>query len=789
MDKIKGLFDLPEELIYNIFDYIPKETLSNLSNIRIFHKFIINHLFPICIITNQQQQQQQQHNNNNNHLSTSTINNSKIFKKLSDFKKFQFKHEYFPRKLIIYEYNQGDELILNQLNYCSLVELHYQGFEYFGGIINNERIFKLVIVDPSSYNSLINHIPEHIKELRISQNLISLINTTTNNDLYKLEIDNIDFDFDIFQGLTKFNIYDLRIIGFINNSKFNLPKNITRLTIVENQESLSIMNLETLPLKVFKYKGNLNINRLSTFTNIKLPKDIDQISLNCINLIDLKGIEKLEDLTILEIIDCPRLLSFFNSKFPDNLKKLIYKFQSIIPNLTFFQNQLINNFQTTDLIFESNEMIFLKIDENFQLPKYLQKFILDNIPYVKIHRLLLLNLPNLNELIIKRIPGFVNNRLNMILPSSLYRLTLNNVMLESIEGVQFPDKLTYLDLARNQLSDISSKLTNLKRLRYLEELNLLRNRFDNFVLKNDIPIGLKNLSLQSNLINQFELNQDLELWKLNLMLIKDVRYYDNEIKFPNKLCHLQMSIQVNQLSDNFQLPNTLQTLLIHHPYYGKIPTTIQFFNMIQYLPLNELTLLNLIFVKDCQIKIPASVEKLTISGNFNQNIINNFNISHCEHLTHCNLTGGIVKHFNLNSLPNQSIYQLELKNMKLKYITGDFNNFKNLKILNLEQNQIISILNLPRSINELILNKNELNDLSNLNFLSIENCHYLSKIYLEMNPNLNSKVVFKIAKLLMNILENFVGIYLSLNLIFSSNLFLENYDIYGKIIVNTDFIN
>ena len=80
MDKMKGLFDLPEELIYNIFDYIPKETLSNLSNIRIFHKFIINHLFPICIITNQQQQQQQQHNNNNNHLSTSTINNSKIFK-------------------------------------------------------------------------------------------------------------------------------------------------------------------------------------------------------------------------------------------------------------------------------------------------------------------------------------------------------------------------------------------------------------------------------------------------------------------------------------------------------------------------------------------------------------------------------------------------------------------------------------------------------------------------------------------------------------------------------------
>ena len=40
----------------------------------------------------------------------------------------------------------------------------------------------------------------------------------------------------------------------------------------------------------------------------------------------------------------------------------------------------------------------------------------------------------------------------------------------------------------------------------------------------------------------------------------------------------------------------------------------------------------------------------------------------------------------------------------------------------------------------------------------------------------------------MQILDSFVGIYLSLNLIFSSNLFLENYEVYSKIIFNTDFI-
>ena len=34
-----------------------------------------------------------------------------------------------------------------------------------------------------------------------------------------------------------------------------------------------------------------------------------------------------------------------------------------------------------------------------------------------------------------------------------------------------------------------------------------------------------------------------------------------------------------------------------------------------------------------------------------------------------------------------------------------------------------------------------------------------------MNPNLDSRVIFKIAKLLMQILDSFVGIYLSLNLV------------------------
>ncbi|RCK64800.1 hypothetical protein Cantr_00844 [Candida viswanathii] len=761
---MKYFFDLPEELLYLILDYIPHETLSTLINVPSLHTLILNYLYPICVIADQQHY----HHTNNNNNGFLFTKNAKVFKRVEEFSRFQNEHNYLPKRLIIYDCNNADSHQLSQLSYCPPIELHGASNR---SLLSNTKVFRLVVSEPCPMNN----IPRHVKELKISQTLLRLVT----KDVYKLEIEKFDLNLVLNIHL---ELCDLTIFEFIPYPDVKFPRNLTRLTMVEGPLSMAEIDLRCVPLKMFKYKGNLNVNRLARFVDLKLPSDIDTISLNCVNLGDLKGVLELRSLTVLEIIDCPKLMSFFNSKFPSSLKKMIYKFESIIPNLTFFQTQLINSFDDSCLCMETNGAVFLRIDEHFQLPENLKVFVLDNIPYVKISRLL--NLPNLNELVVKRIPGFVNNRVHIDFPSTLYRLTLNNVMLESIEGVKFPKKLTYLDLARNQLTEIQRN-TNLKSLQYLQELNLLRNRFDKFDLASKVPSCLKVLSLQSNLIDQFELDQDIELWRLNLMLIKDVRY-NSEVKFPSKLRHLQMSIQVNKLSDNFQLPLTLQTLLVHHPYYGKILTTAQFFNKIQYLRLTQLTLLNVIFAKDCQIQIPTSIEKLDISANFNQTIINNFNISHCHNLTHCSLTGGAVKHFNLNALSNSSMYHLELKNMKLKYVSGDFNSFKKLKILNLEQNQIISILNLPSSINELILNKNELNDLSNIN--DLENCRYLSKIYLEMNPNLDSRVIFKVAKLLMKILENFVGIYLSLNLIFSSNIFLENYDVYGKIIVNTDFI-
>ncbi|EMG46398.1 hypothetical protein G210_3353 [Candida maltosa Xu316] len=562
-----------------------------------------------------------------------------------------------------------------------------------------------------------------------------------------------------------------------------LPLNLTKLGIIEGSAYLGSTDLSDLPLKKFTYKGNFKINGLRTPKELHLPYSLESLRLIGLNIVDLNGLFELNHLEVLEIIDCPKLVTFFVSKFPQNLKKLVYKFDLIIPNLTYLQNKLLEYFEPSMLVVEGNSIFFKISDDNFRLPEKLRVFKLENIPYVKISNLT--NLPELNELTIKKIPGFVSqSKLKISFPSSLYKLTLNNLMIDSINGLHFPEKLTYLDLSHNQLSSIDG--ANLYELKHLQELNLSRNRFEKFNGDGVIPDCITNLNLQSNLIDTFDFNQDMELRTLKIMIIRDIRK-PSDIKFPHKLFHLQMSIQVDKLSDNFQLPNTLQSLSIHNPYYGKVPITNQFFQSLpSKMNLTDLTLLNLHFSKDCHIVMPKSIEKLTLSGNFTQTIINNMNVTECSNLTMFCISGGSVKHFNLGTLP-KSITNLELKNMNLKYISGDFNLFHNLRYLNLEQNQITSLI-LPRSITTLILNKNDLNDLSNLLFL--ENCHYnLSKIYLEMNPNLDSKVILKIAKLLMKISNNFCGIYLSSNLLFNSNSYLENYDVYSKFIFNTDFIN
>lgn len=80
-----------------------------------------------------------------------------------------------------------------------------------------------------------------------------------------------------------------------------------------------------------------------------------------------------------------------------------------------------------------------------------------------------INIPTtLNELIIRKIPGVVPaNNFNIVpLNKTLYRLTLSNMMLDSLEGMKFPEKLSFLDLSRNQLQHIHG--TNLHSLKYLK---------------------------------------------------------------------------------------------------------------------------------------------------------------------------------------------------------------------------------------------------------------------------------------------------------------------------------
>ena len=778
--------------MYQILQYLSQNILLELITVPFLNQYVTSYLYPICLIDSR---------------ATDFKLNPKIklFKTITAFMKFQKLHNYSPQRLILNN-NRGINKVVENNHWCSPYKLELvDNLE----LINTRNVVKVTF--SSSFSQPIQEIPYQITELNILGDKLNLVHS----NIQILEINQFDLRY---MELLPESIKDLKLLEFKLPSSFpslgvKFPINLTHLTIVEGQRSLRLVNFQSLLfLKLLNYKGNLKLStsQLTSMQDLQLPESIEKVCLRCLNIVSLQNISNLKCLTHLEIIDFPKLFTFFDTRFPSGLKKLIYKFDTVVPNLSYFQNQMVLNFDSSRLVRENTtaNMIFLKIDERFQIPDHLKVLILENIPYVKISKSI--KIPDtLNELIIRKLPGVVpSSNFNMTLPNlTLYRLTLSNMMLDSLEGMKFPEKLSFLDLSRNQLQHIHG--TNLHNLKYLRDLNLLRNRFERFIdIENDIPSGLEILHLQSNLINQFEIkDNNIRLMQLNLMLVKNGRYLNELFKFPTKLRYLQLSIQVDKLSDNFQLPANLQSLQIHHPYYGKIVTFRNFFQNVSNLQLTQLSLLNLTFTKDCLIKIPSTIERLTIAGNFNQHIINNLNLQNCKSLTSLSLSGGSVNYFNLNNIPSQNLEQLELKNMKLKYINGNFNEFRHLEYLNLEQNQITNesnntitttttatncggktknSLNLPSSINTLILNKNDLNDLSNV---FLDNCRYLRKIYLEMNPNLDSRVILKIAKLLMQILDNFVGIYLSLNLIFSSNLFLENYEVYSKIIFNTDFID
>lgn len=788
MEELLFIIYLPSEIIYQILQYLSHNTLIELISVPFLNQYVTSYLHPVCLIDSKAKEVR--HNPK-----------VKVFKTITAFTKFQKLHNYSPQRLVLSN-NIGTNKVGASTDWYSPYKLEIvNNLE----LINARNVVKVTLF--SSFSLPIRAIPSHITELSIFGDKLNLVHS----NIQTLAIN--QFDLRYMELLTE-SIKELKLLEFKLPSSFpslsvKFPINLTHLTITEGQHSLSLINLQSLLfLKLLNYKGNLKLNtpQMTSMQDLQLPESIERVCLKCLNLVSLQSISNLKCLTHLEIIDFPKLFTFFDTKFPSGLKTLIYKFDTVVPNLSYFQNQMVLNFDSSRLVRETTtgNMIFLKIDERFEIPNQLKVLILENIPYVKVSKSI--NIPTtLNELIIRKIPGVVPaNNFNIVpLNTALYRLTLSNMMLDSLEGMKFPEKLSFLDLSRNQLQHIHG--TNLHSLKYLRELNLLRNRFERFIdIENDIPTGLETLHLQSNLINHFEIkNHKIHLLQLNLMLVKNGRYL-NVFKFPTKLRHLQLSIQVDKLSDNFELPTNLQSLQIHHPYYGKIVTFRNFFQNLSNLQLTKLSLLNLTFTKDCLIQIPSTIERLTIAGNFSQNIINNLNLQNCNNLTSLSLSGGSVNYFNLNNIPSGKLEQLELKNMKLKYINGNFDEFIQLEYLNLEQNQITNDnntatatttsdgktktknkLNLPSSINTLILNKNDLNDLSNV---FLDNCRYLRKIYLEMNPNLDSRVIFKIAKLLMQILDSFVGIYLSLNLIFSSNLFLENYEVYSKIIFNTDFI-
>ena len=83
---------------------------------------------------------------------------------------------------------------------------------------------------------------------------------------------------------------------------------------------------------------------------------------------------------------------------------------------------MVLNFDSSRLVRETTtgNMIFLKIDERFEIPNQLKVLILENIPYVKVSKSI--NIPTtLNELIIRKYQELsLPTTLTLYYPTKLY---------------------------------------------------------------------------------------------------------------------------------------------------------------------------------------------------------------------------------------------------------------------------------------------------------------------------------------------------------------------------------
>ncbi|RLV95143.1 hypothetical protein JA1_001186 [Spathaspora sp. JA1] len=789
------LTQLPPELTTLVLQYIPRDNLINLLSIHpILDTIIIHYLFPIACID---YIDPHQHKHYIVDCEGILYGGGEVtFKGLNLFIKFCCKFNYVPNRIIFHDI-------------CDFLQLHYQ---YPQSLRNVEKIeirtdisrkkgkiwdnMKLVL--SLGYDNLycvrLNkclswddiNFPNSIKQMEIYFDTECLIPCLIENlQVHRIELYQVN--------QLPINLRRLEILGLapsyqFTNHPISFPPQLTHLTLYEHPLVLNSIDISYLDYLIkFDYHGSLHTNEITSLTQLKLPISIKTLTFSSLKLENLYSLENYINLTNLKIIDCPIFHHFFTDTiFPANLKSITYG-----PNPGVGINQVFSRKALQYPQFY-NKSYFI-VDEKFILPSNLKTLHLENLPFIKIIASKFKLPQSLNQLVLRNIGGFVDKVSNLKLPLQLYSLTLRDLNLEFINDLKFPTVLNHLNLSKNLL--ISIEGTNLSNLQNLQEIDVSYNKFTtSLTFFDNLPKTLTRLNLHGNKLNKCIL-QDINLQSLEIEFSSEKQYIvgNDRFKLPSNIKTLQFwtsTCSNLKFDSSIEFPNSLKALEIHQLKSSRIILNNN--NFFRKLP-QELTTLEIhdvVIIEDQPIQFPIHLQHLTISCLFNQTLIDQIDITRCTQLKTLKFNGGQVQFFNLDNIPVKSIERIELQNMGLYQIMGSFSKFPKLKHINLEQNNLsnsLQQLTLPNSLFTLILNKNNLDNLS----IAIDNCHKLKFIFLERNPKLEQCVLqlISFAEKLSCISNEFGAIYLSSpTKIINSKLFQENFDYFDRIIKDADVL-
>ena len=627
--------------------------------------------------------------------------------------------------------------------------------------------------------------------------LISLINIILKNKNY-IKINTTDNDIEfindtnnkkIFGALSKISFSDLKNINFKKNELFDefniiinqiISNNLKSLDLSSNKfEKLTfIFNEKIVNLKILDLSNN-SIRNLSQFANSKLSHLTNlNLSKNKISDIECLGKENnfdnLENLNlsnnniqILKIINIKNLknLDLQNNEINEGIKEFMEnnKKYSNALNLKF-------NNDSVSFIFKNKlhiEFVYKLKEKNYN--KFFDELNLNEIEDIKLTKTDFFDKNisyNINDSKLKYINDENNIVLNIMTKfefKHIKSLILSdcNLVDENIKSLDilFTTNLENLDLSFNKLQELkyilNEKIINLKKLNLSNNNISNLSQFANGKLNNLIDLNLSNnkisdiecLGKENNFDNLENLNlsnNNIQILKIiNIKNLKNLDLQNNEINEGikefmenNKKYSNALNLKFNNDSVSFIFENKLH---IKFEYKLLEENYNKFLEELNFNEIKNIKLLESDFIdKNIEYNITDSMVSCNYSKkNIILNIITKIEFKQLQSLKleYCKLEDENLKHLDLlftNKLENLDLSHNNIHDIKI-VIEND--KLSELKILNLNHNEISDVTCLS---NSKLLNLIDLdlsfNKIENIDFLeSNENLINLEKLDLSNN--------------------------------------------------------